>query len=87
MPTVVREAGFRVAIYGPPREHPPPHAHVEFGTGLVIIRLGIGSRPPRVWAVYDMKDRDVVRAFRLVERHHDRILEAWRAIHGEADRT
>jgi len=82
MPTVLREDGFRVVIYGPPREHPPPHVHIEHGaSGLVVIRLGTGTAPPRVWAVYDMKDRDVVRAFRLVERYHDRILHAWRVIH------
>lgn len=42
MPTVLREDGFRVVVYGPPREHPPPHVHVEHGAkGLVVIRRTI----------------------------------------------
>lgn len=83
MTTVVRVDGFRIVVYGPPREHPPPHVHVECGAaGLVVIRLGSGENPPKVWAVYDMKDRDVVRAYRLVEQHHEMILEVWRRMHG-----
>ena len=83
MPTVVHEDGFRVRIYGPPREHPPAHVHIEKGqTGLVVIRLGTPERPPKVWRVYDMKDRDVLKAYRIVEKHHERIRQAWRAIHG-----
>ena len=82
MPTILRENGFRVLVHGPPREHPPPHVHVEHGTsGLVVIRLRSIASPPRVWAAYDMLDRDVVRATRLVERHHTAIMQAWRAIH------
>ena len=83
MPTVVREDGFRVRVYGPPREHPPAHVHVEKGkSGLVVIRLGTPETPPKVWRVYDMKDRDVLKAYRTVEKHHASILRAWRAIHG-----
>jgi hypothetical protein len=48
----------------------------------VVIRLGTSSDPAKVWAVYGMKDRDVVRAFRLVERHREEIQRAWREIHG-----
>jgi len=82
MPTVLRVDGFRIVVYGPPREHPPPHVHVERGTsGLVIIRLGTGRSPPKLWAVYGMKDRDVLQAFRLVEQHHDLLMQTWRAIH------
>ena len=85
MPTIVREDGFVLRVYGPPREHPPPHVHVERGDdALVVIRLAIGSRGPSVWAVYNMKDADVVRAFRLVERHHAQLVAAWRRIHEQA---
>lgn len=85
MPTIVSEDGFVVRVYGPPREHPPPHVHVEHGKDeLVVIRLGIGLRPPIVWSVYRMKRQDVVRAFRIVEKHHATIELAWRRIHGEA---
>lgn len=83
MPTVIDEDGFVVRVYGPPREHPPAHVHVERGKEeLVIIRLGTATAPPKVWAVYGMKDRDVLRAYRLVERHQTTILAAWRRIHG-----
>lgn len=83
MPTVLRSDGFVFRVYGPPREHPPPHVHVERGAGeLAVIRLGMPGRPPDVWAVYGMKSQDVVRAFRLVERHHTLIEAAWRRIHG-----
>jgi hypothetical protein len=82
MPTIVREDGFVVRVYGPPREHPPPHVHVEHGDdALVVIRLAIGNRTPLVWAAYNMRDADVLRAFRLVEKHHALLLTAWRRIH------
>lgn len=29
VPTVVRDATLVVKVYGPPREHPPPHVHVQ----------------------------------------------------------
>ena len=83
MPTVVREDGLIIRVYGPPREHPPPHVHVELGSDqLVVIRLATRFSAPMVWAVYRMKRRDVVRAFRLVEKHHVAIESAWRKIHG-----
>jgi hypothetical protein len=82
MPTVVRADGFRIVVYGPPREHPPPHVHVECGIlGLVVLRLASKTSAAKVWAVYNMKDRDVLRAYRLVEKHHEILLEAWRRIH------
>jgi len=82
-PTVLRKEGFVIRVYGPPREHPPPHVHVERGPEeVVVIRLGTSGDPAKVWAVYGMKDRDVVRAFRLVERHLEEIQRAWREIHG-----
>jgi hypothetical protein len=83
MPAILRAGGFVVRVHGPPREHPPPHVHVERGTDqLVVIRLGTATTPPRVWAVYRMSNQDVVRAFRLVEQHHALIESAWRSIHG-----
>ncbi len=83
MPTIIVEDGFRVVVFGPPREHRPPHVHVVKGTvGPVIIRLAIERRPPAVWAVYGLADRDVLAAFRLVVKYHDRLLAQWRRIHG-----
>ena len=83
MATVLTKDGFRVRIYGPPREHPPPHVHVEKGReGLVILRLPLPGKPLAVWRVYKMSKKDVLKAYRLVEDHQDAIGQAWRAIHG-----
>ncbi len=84
MPTVLRADGFRIVMYGPPREHPPPHVHVEYGTsGLVVLRLATGTSPQKVWAVYGMMERDVRRAYCLVDRHHEMLMHAWREIHDQ----
>ncbi|HEU4631074.1 MAG TPA: DUF4160 domain-containing protein [Gemmatimonadaceae bacterium] len=82
MPTVLEEDGFAIRIHLPPREHWPPHVHVIRGHGEVVVWLGDGRAPPSVREVYRMRDRDVVRAFRLVESHHDELLAAWRRYHG-----
>jgi hypothetical protein len=85
MPTVLREKGFRVRIHGPPREHPPPHVHVEKrGGGLVVILLATPLAPQVVWEASGMKPRDILKAFRLVEKHRALLEETWRQIHGLA---
>ncbi len=83
MPVIVVDGRFRLKIFGPPREHPPPHAHVEHGpTGVPVIRIGRDGAPPVVWEAYDMKDRDIVRALELVHRHAHELLQAWERLHG-----
>lgn len=69
MPTVRREGMLVVKVYGPPREHPPPHVQVEVGrAGVVVIRLAIPDHPLRVWRVYGAVDEaTVLAAVRLVE--------------------
>ena len=84
MPTVLRKGPWVVRVHAPPREHPPPHVHVILGGGEVIVRLGRGSTPPVVLAVYRMRDQDVVRAYRLVERYRNRLLATWERLHGES---
>ena len=80
MPTVFREQGFQVRIY--PADHLPPHVHVvKAGTAAKII-LGDEKTGPQLAAVYGMSARNVVRAFRLVERHQEQLLKAWSAYHG-----
>jgi hypothetical protein len=84
MPLLFRQDGFVVRVHGPPREHPPPHVHVELSQReLVIIRLDDGDHRPIVWAVYGMNARDVLKAYRIVEREHERIRQAWEALHGQ----
>lgn len=83
MPTVAEEGGFRTRVFGPPREHPPIHVHVEHGTdGLAIIRLRTQAKPQEVWAVYGMKERDVIAAYHLVEKYDSAIRTVWRSMHG-----
>lgn len=84
MPTIVREGGFHVRMYGPPREHPPPHVHVvRRGNGEVVIDLGSDISNLLVREVRGMKDRYIVLAFRIVERHHGKLIDVWRALHDE----
>jgi len=84
MPTFVRSGRFTVKVFGPPREHPPPHVHVYCGqSGLIVIRLGIAGDPPKVWRVYDTHYDDVLAAYRLVNRHNLALREYWRAVHGD----
>ena len=82
MPTVLREGGFRVRIYLPPREHHPPHVHVvKAGTEAVIL-LGDDKTPPRVYEVYDMRASDVLGAYRIVEANRQTLLAKWSEYHG-----
>jgi hypothetical protein len=84
MPTVLRSGRFVVKVYGPPREHPPAHVHVEVGRdGIVVIRLSLGDDPVAVWRTLGgLTERDVTEAVRIVEAHEDTIRAAWERIHG-----
>ncbi|MEZ4379527.1 MAG: hypothetical protein AB7N73_09965 [Gemmatimonadales bacterium] len=83
MPAILRAEGFVVRIHGPPREHPPPHVHVERRpSGVVVVRLGHGGRAPRIWWAIGMRDGEVTRAYRLVLRHHTMLCLAWERYHG-----
>ena len=83
MPTVVRLGSLVVKVYGPPREHPPPHVHIEVGrTGVVVLRLPLGDKPLEVWRVHgEVGERDVIAAVQLVEAHEPAIRVAWERIH------
>ena len=78
--------GFVIKIWGPPREHGPPHVHVLLGAeGLIIVRLGSGGGSPQVWKYYNVRERDVVRAYRVVVEHEEYLLMKWETIHGAAE--
>ena len=86
LPTALRLGPWVVRIHAPPREHAPPHVHVILGRSAeVVIALGKGEGPPAVLAVHRMRDRDVLRAFRLVQKHQRRLLADWEALHGKTD--
>jgi len=55
------------------------------GAGEATILLGTTATEPVVWAVHRMRNHDVVRAYRLVERHRARLVAAWEALHGSSD--
>ncbi len=77
------EGAFRVYIYAPPREHQPPHVHVECtGGGELVVRLGGEGVAPSIWLNHHMGAADAREAFRIVEGQHLRFLEEWRRLHG-----
>lgn len=82
MPVVLRQGGFTVRIFLPPREHGPPHVHVERGGGTIVLELPTSTRGPRIRSVRDMPDHVAVAAFHLVEAHATELHAAWRRYHG-----
>jgi hypothetical protein len=77
------EEGFRVYVFSPPREHQPPHVHVEcLRGGEVLVRLGDSYKLPSLWQNHHMSAPDARDALRIVERHQVRFLEEWRKLHG-----
>lgn len=78
MPTVIRIAGFIVVIRLPPREHGPPHVHVQKGRDSISVYLS----PVALRCVEGMRDADVVRAVRIVDDHAEYLLHHWRIHHG-----
>lgn len=83
MPTIVRASGFEIRIYPPPREHGPAHVHVHHAGGFVKIQLASGQHDQAVLMFRDMRAKDVVKAWRLVERYTDELLLAWEVYHGK----
>ncbi len=84
MVKLLEEGGFRVYVYSPPREHHPPHVHVECSQGgEVVIRLSEDDAPPSLWQNHHMRLNNLRQALRLVEAHQPRFLEEWRRLHGQ----
>ena len=84
MPVALRSGRFAVKVYGPPREHAPPHVHVFVGTeGIVVVRLPSGTRPIAVRQIEGaVRDRDVRTAVNLVLTNAALLLDAWNRLHG-----
>jgi hypothetical protein len=76
--------GFRFYIRNPPREHGPPHVHVQKAGGEVAINLTPADGEPLIREVYGMKAADVARAVRLVDANIDVLMDVWRRLHGDA---
>jgi hypothetical protein len=82
MVKVYEARGFRAYVYSPPREHQPPHVHVECDHGgEVVVRLGDGRTPPS-WQNHHMGAADAREAMRIVARHWRHFLGEWRRLHG-----
>lgn len=83
MVKLLEDGPFRVYVYSPPREHQPPHVHVECTRGgEVLIRLGDQGEPPSLWQNHHMSSADARQALRIVETHQLRFLTEWRRLHG-----
>lgn len=82
MAEAYREAGFVFQIYGPPREHGPPHVHVHKSGTHVVLELGNASTPVRPWRISGMSVRDVVKAVRIAQANKERLLREWEKRHG-----
>ena len=83
MSRVYEGGGFSVYVYAPPREHRPPHAHVECTRGgEVMVTLGNDYAAPVLWQNHHMRAEDAREALRIVERNQERLIEEWRRLHG-----
>jgi hypothetical protein len=85
VPTVkiFEEGPLTVRVYAPPREHRPPHVHVESTNGGEVLgKLGDEDTAPSLWQVHGMNRQDAVRAVRIVEENQEEFLAEWRKYHG-----
>lgn len=81
MPTVLRVDGFRVVIYAPPREHPPPHVHVFGDGGEVEVGIPVAGGDPPVRRAVGVRDAVAWKACRLVAQHSEFLFSMWRQLH------
>lgn len=82
MPTVHREDGIAFRIY--PKDHEPPHVHAVKAGGFAKIEIGDMDSRPRVLKLgRELKDADLLKAVRIIERRWHLFMAAWRKVHGE----
>lgn len=82
MTTVLREEGIAFRIYL--NDHAPPHVHAIKEDGFAKIEIGNADVPPRVLKIgKHMRNQDLLKAVRVVERGWRVFLAAWRSVHGE----
>lgn len=80
MPTVLRENGFEVRIY--PNDHEPAHVHVFKAGGEAKIQI---KGEVDLLELCGMKNREVLKALDLIEKHHAGLLEEWYKYHGKTN--
>lgn len=83
MVTVLKKDGFSIRIYT--NDHLPSHVHVLKAGGEAKINLGSASERPTLVEVWNMSDKDAVKALKLVSNYQAELLEKWREIHGESE--
>ena len=72
MPTVVRQAGFRIVIY--PNDHEPAHVHVlKSGSEVKINALTLSLMSVNG----DISNRDIRKAMEMVAQHQQLIIHQW----------
>ena len=77
MPTVLREAGWRVYFYShEPNE--PAHVHADRAGGSAKIWL----TPISVASSLGLSPHDLAEVVRLVRRHQEHLMEAWHGYFG-----
>ena len=79
MVTVLRQEGFRIAIYL--EDHEPAHVHV-YGDGEVKINLLAQSGRPQVVDQTKIRVGDVRKALRIVTEQQEMLLMKWNEYHG-----
>ena len=67
--------GFDLYLYF--EDHHPPHVHLFCSGGEATIALGDETRAPHVLRSKGLREKDKLRALRLVERHQVKLLAAW----------
>lgn len=80
MPTVHRQAGFRIVIYT--NDHQPAHVHVLKGGGEAKFALSLAGEDIQLLMVVGLSAREIKEAGEMVAANNDRLLEEWRRIHG-----
>ena len=76
MPTIINKNGFRVMIYL--GDHEPPHVHI-FKTGDEV---KIDIKTLFVIEDYEMSDKDIGKAVKMVHENQGLLIEEWRRING-----
>jgi hypothetical protein len=77
MPTVLREAGFRLYFYSH-ETNEPAHVHVDKAGASAKIWLS----PVTVASSVGMSAHELAEAVRMVRRHREQIVEAWHGYFG-----
>jgi len=79
-PTILLTGGFAIRVYL--NDHGPAHVHVWKADAWVVIALPHDDVPVRAVRAGAMKERDIMRALRIVEEHAEALWKAWRRYHG-----